>query len=202
MTDDKDSESRKRDLGEDLEQGTEIPRNLVEVETSSETWKTEFEKEISAIRINGEEVIKLHNAVSELRALREKSNRSIKRLMTIIIILIITSLAFCLYAFDYLLQFNIEKIDQAIDLNIETIKKSRVSMVRMPTKSLAMLKAHKNEISWDNNLSTWVFLNSFNGKKEPLTNDYFFYNPARINDVKAFGLHWNGYSWQDERSLR
>ena len=202
MTDDKDSKSRKRDLGEDLEQGTEIPRNLVEVETSSETWKTEFEKEISAIRINGEEVIKLHNAVSELRALREKSNRSIKRLMTIIIILIITSLAFCLYAFDYLLQFNIEKIDQAIDLNIETIEKSRVSMVRMPTKSLAMLKAHKNEISWDNNLSTWVFLNSFNGKKEPLTNDYFFYNPARINDVKAFGLHWNGYSWQDERSLR
>ena len=202
MTDDKDSESRKRDLGEDLEQGTEIPRNLVEVETSSETWKTEFEKEISAIRINGEEVIKLHNAVSELRALREKSNRSIKRLMTIIIILIITSLAFCLYAFDYLLQFNIEKIDQAIDLNIETIEKSRVSMVRMPTKSLAMLKAHKNEISWDNDLSTWVFLNSFNGKKEPLTNDYFFYNPARINDVKAFGLHWNGYNWQDERSLR
>lgn len=202
MTDDKDSESRKRDLGEDLEQGTEIPRNLVEVETSSETWKTEFEKEISAIRINGEEVIKLHNAVSELRALREKSNRSIKRLMTIIILLIITSLAFCLYAFDYLLQFNIEKIDQAIDLNIETIEKSRVSMVRMPTKSLAMLKAHKNEISWDNDLSTWVFLNSFNGKKEPLTNDYFFYNPARINDVKAFGLHWNGYSWQDERSLR
>ena len=202
MTDDKDSESRKRDLGEDLEQGTEIPRNLVEVETSSETWKTEFEKEISAIRINGEEVIKLHNAVSELRALREKSNRSIKRLMTIIILLIITCLAFCLYAFDYLLQFNIEKIDQAIDLNIETIEKSRVSMVRMPTKSLAMLKAHKNEISWDNNLSTWVFLNSFNGKKEPLTNDYFFYNPSRINDVKAFGLHWNGYSWQDERSLR
>ena len=202
MTDDKDSESRKRDLGEDLEQGTEIPRNLVEVETSSQTWKTEFEKEISAIRINGEEVIKLHNAVSELRVLREKSNRSIKRLMTIIIILIITSLAFCLYAFDYLLQFNIEKIDQAIDLNIETIEKSRVSMVRMPTKSLAMLKAHKNEISWDNDLSTWVFLNSFNGKKEPLTNDYFFYNPARINDVKAFGLHWNGYSWQDERSLR
>ena len=202
MTDDKDSESRKRDLGEDLEQGTEIPRNLVEVETSSETWKTEFEKEISAIRINGEEVIKLHNAVSELRALREKSNRSIKRLMTIIVFLIITSFAFCLYAFDYLLQFNIEKIDQAIDLNIETIEKSRVSMVRMPTKSLAMLKAHKNEISWDNNLSTWVFLNSFNGKKEPLTNDYFFYNPARINDVKAFGLHWNGYSWQDERSLR
>ena len=202
MTDDKDSESRKRDLGEDLEQGTEIPRNLVEVETSSETWKTEFEKEISAIRINGEEVIKLHNAVSELRVLREKSNRSIKRLMTIIILLIITSLAFCLYAFDYLLQFNIEKIDQAIDLNIETIEKSRVSMVRMPTKSLAMLKAHKNEISWDNDLSTWVFLNSFNGKKEPLTNDYFFYNPARINDVKAFGLHWNGYSWQDERSLR
>ena len=202
MTDDKDRESRKRDLGEDLEQGTEVPRNLVEVETSSETWKTEFEKEISAIRINGEEVIKLHNAVSELRALREKSNRSIKRLMTIIILLIITSLAFCLYAFDYLLQFNIEKIDQAIDLNIETIEKSRVSMVRMPTKSLAMLKAHKNEISWDNNLSTWVFLNSFNGKKEPLTNDYFFYNPARINDVKAFGLHWNGYSWQDERSLR
>ena len=79
---------KNRDLGEDLEQGTEIPRNLVEVETSSETWKTEFEKEISAIRINGEEVIKLHNAVSELRVLREKSNRSIKRLMTMIIMLI------------------------------------------------------------------------------------------------------------------
>ena len=202
MTEDKNSEAKKKDLGEHLGEVAELPRNLVEVETSSETWKTEFERDISAIRINGEEVIKLHHAVAELRTLREKSNRSIKRLMLIIILLIISSIALCLYAFDYLLQFNVEKIDQAIDLNIETIEKSRVGMVRMPTKSLAMLKSHKNEISWDNNLSTWVFLNSFNGKRESLTNDHFFYNPARINDIEALGVHWNGYEWQYERKIR
>ena len=152
-----------------LEQGINTPRNLLEVETSSDSWKTEFENEISSIRINGEEVTKLHQAVGELRKLREKSNRAIKRLMLLTIVLISSSLAFCIYAFDYLLQFNVEKIDHALDLNIETIEKSREGMVKMPSKSLAMLKAHKNKIIWDDNKSHWTFLNSFNGKTELLT---------------------------------
>ena len=58
---------------DELEQGKAVPRNLVEVETSSNKWKTEFENEISSIRINGEEVTKLHQAVTDLRKLREKS---------------------------------------------------------------------------------------------------------------------------------
>ena len=93
------------------------------METSSNKWKTEFENEISSIRINGEEVTKLHQAVIELRKLREKSNRSVKILMFLIIVLISSSLVFCIYAFDYLLQFDVEKIDHALDLNIETIEK-------------------------------------------------------------------------------
>ena len=185
-----------------LEQGINTPRNLVEVETSSDSWKTEFENEISSIRINGEEVTKLHQAVGELRKLREKSNRAIKRLMLLTIVLISSSLAFCLYAFDYLLQFNVEKIDHALDLNIETIEKSSQGMVRMPSKSLVMLKAHKNKIIWDDNKSHWTFLNSFNGKTELLTNEYFFYSPIRLEELREMGISWNGSEWKNERAIK
>jgi hypothetical protein len=185
-----------------LEQGINTPRNLVEVETSSDSWRTEFENEISSIRINGEEVTKLHQAVGELRKLREKSNRAIKRLMLLTIVLISSSLAFCLYAFDYLLQFNVEKIDHALDLNIETIEKSREGMVKMPSKSLAMLKAHKNKIIWDDNKSHWTFLNSFNGKTELLTNEYFFYSPIRLEELSEMGIYWDGSEWKNERAIK
>ena len=63
-----------------LEQSINTPRNLVEVETSSDSWKTEFENEISSIRINGEEVTKLHQAVGELRKLREKEQSGDKEI--------------------------------------------------------------------------------------------------------------------------
>ena len=187
---------------EKLEQGKDVPRNLVEVETSSNKWKTEFENEISSIRINGEEVTKLHHAVSELKKLREKSNRSVKILMFLIIVLISSSLVFCIYAFDYLLQFDVEKIDHALDLNIETIEKSSEGMVRMPSKSLVMLKAHKNKIIWDDNKSHWTFLNSFSGKTELLTNEYFFYNPIRLDELGEMGIYWNGSEWKNERAIK
>jgi hypothetical protein len=187
---------------DELEQGKAVPRNLVEVETSSNKWKTEFENEISSIRINGEEVTKLHQAVTDLRKLREKSNRSIKILMFLIIVLISSSLVFCIYAFDYLLQFDVEKIDHALDLNIETIEKSSQSMVRMPSKSLVMLKVHKNKIIWDDNKSHWTFLNSFNGKTELLTNKYFFYHPIHLDELGEMGIYWNGSEWKNEQAIK
>ena len=186
----------------ELEQGKNVPRNLVEVETSSNKWKTEFENEISSIRINGEEVTKLHQAVTDLRKLREKSNRSIKILMFLIIVLISSSLVFCIYALDYLLQFDVEKIDHALDLNIETIEKSSQGMVRMPSKSLVMLKAHKNKIIWDDNKSHWTFLNSFNGKTELLTNKYFFYHPIHLDELGEMGIYWNGSEWKNEQAIK
>jgi hypothetical protein len=187
---------------DELEQGKAVPRNLVEVETSSNKWKTEFENEISSIRINGEEVTKLHQAVRDLRKLREKSNRSIKILMFLIIVLISSSLVFCIYAFDYLLQFDVEKIDHALDLNIETIEKSSQGMVRMPSKSLVMLNAHKNKIIWDDNKSHWTFLNSFNGKTELLTNKYFFYHPIHLDELGEMGIYWNGSEWKNEQAIK
>ena len=187
---------------DELEQGKAVPRNLVEVETSSNKWKTEFENEISSIRINGEEVTKLHQAVRDLRKLREKSNRSIKILMFLIIVLISSSLVFCIYAFDYLLQFDLEKIDHALDLNIETIEKSSQGMVRMPSKSLVMLNAHKNRIIWDDNKSHWTFLNSFNGKTELLTNKYFFYHPIHLDELGEMGIYWNGSEWKNEQASK
>jgi hypothetical protein len=202
MSGEKKSVDESSSSEDELEQGKAVPRNLVEVETSSNKWKTEFENEISSIRINGEEVTKLHQAVKDLRKLREKSNRSIKILMFLIIVLISSSLVFCIYAFDYLLQFDVEKIDHALDLNIETIEKSSQGMVRMPSKSLVMLNAHKNRIIWDDNKSHWTFLNSFNGKTEPLTNKYFFYHPIHLDELGEMGIYWNGSEWKNEQASK
>ena len=62
----KDGEVIDEEPEEELEQGTPLPSNLVEVETPSETWKTEFKNEISSLRINGEDVSKSHRAMEEL----------------------------------------------------------------------------------------------------------------------------------------
>ena len=63
---------------EELEQGTPLPSNLVEVETPSETWKTEFKNEISSLRINGEDVSKIHRAMEELRKMYDSSDRKLR----------------------------------------------------------------------------------------------------------------------------
>jgi len=121
----KDGEVMNEKPEDEPEQGTPLPSNLVEVETPSETWKTEFKNEISSLRINGEDVSKIHRAMEELRNMRDSSDRTLRRLIILITLLLFTGLGVGMYSLDYLLRFNADKIDEVIDLNLLAINKSR-----------------------------------------------------------------------------
>lgn len=134
-----------------MDQGTPLPSNLVEVETPSETWKTEFKNEISSLRINGEDVSKIHRAMTQLREMKNSSDRTLRRMITLVAILVFTGLGVGLYALDYLLQFNAEKIDRVLDLNLKTVEKNREGMFKISIKAFPLLEMHPNKFIWDDN---------------------------------------------------
>ena len=192
----KDGEVMDRDPEEDMEQGIPLPSNVVEVETPSETWKTEFKNEISSLRINGEDVSKIHRAMEELRKMRHSSDRTLRNLIILITLLLCSGLGVGVFALDYLLRFNADKIDEVIDLNLLAIKKSEEGMIKIPLIAISLLEKHPNQMRWDANRSTWTFLDTFTGTRMDFSSDLMFYSPDVIEQLKIdFGLNWNGVTW-------
>jgi len=192
----KDGEVIDKDPEEDMEQGIPLPSNVVEVETPSETWKTEFKNEISSLRINGEDVSKIHRAMEELRKMRHSSDRTLRNLIILITLLLCSGLGVGVFALDYLLRFNADKIDEVIDLNLLAIKKSEEGMIKIPLIAISLLEKHPNQMRWDANRSTWTFLDTFTGTRMDFSSDLMFYSPDVIEQLKIdFGLNWNGVTW-------
>jgi len=192
----KDGEVIDEESEEEIEQGTPLPANLVEVETPSETWKTEFKNEISSLRINGEDVSKIHRAMEELRKMRDSSDRSLRRLIILITLLLCSGLGIGAYSLNYLLRFNADKIDEVIDLNLLAIEKSKKGMIKIPLVAISLLEKHPNQLRWDETRSTWTFLDTFSETRKGFSDDYMFYSPGVIENLKNdFGLYWNGDNW-------
>ena len=187
---------------EELDQGTPVPSNLVEIETPSETWKTEFKNEISSLRINGEDVSKIHRAMEELREMRNSSDRNLRRLIILITLLLCSGLGIGVYSLNYLLRFNADKIDEVIDLNLIAIEKTKQGMIKIPLIALSLLEKHRNQMRWDANRSTWTFLDTFTASRMDFSSDFMFYNPQSIEQLKNdYGLFWNGSSWNWSEGL-
>ena len=192
----KDGEVIPEEPEEEPEQGIPLPSNLVEVETPSETWKTEFKNEISSLRVNGEDVSKIHRAMEELRKMRDSSDRTLRRLIILITLLLCTGLGVGIYSLDYLLRFNADKIDEVLDLNLLAIKKSKEGMIKIPLIAISLLEKHPNQMRWDENQSVWTFLDTFTGTRKNFSDDYMYYTPGVIEELKNdLGLFWNGSSW-------
>ena len=192
----KEDELIEEEPEEELDQGTPVPSNLVEIETPSETWKTEFKNEISSLRINGEDVSKIHRAMEELREMRNSSDRNLRRLIILITLLLCSGLGIGVYSLNYLLRFNADKIDEVIDLNLIAIKKTKQGMIKIPLIALSLLEKHRNQMRWDANRSTWTFLDTFTASRMDFSSDFMFYNPQSIEQLKKdYGLFWNGSSW-------
>jgi hypothetical protein len=184
----KDGELSKDNPDLESKQGNPLPSNLVEVET--------FKDEISSLRINGEDVSKIHRAMKELREMRDSSDRTLRRLILLITLLLCSGLGIGVFALDYLLQFNAEKIDKVIDLNLQAIEKSKQGMIKIPLIALTLLEKHPNEMNWDANQSIWTFLDTFSGKRKEFSPDYMFYSPETLEDLKQeLGLFRNGDQW-------
>jgi len=192
----KEDELIEEEPEEELDQGTPVPSNLVEIETPSETWKTEFKNEISSLRINGEDVSKIHRAMEELREMRNSSDRNLRRLIILITLLLCSGLGIGVYSLNYLLRFNADKIDEVIDLNLIAIEKTKQGMIKIPLIALSLLEKHRNQLRWDANRSTWTFLDTFTASRMDFSSDFMFYNPQSIEQLKNdYGLFWNGSSW-------
>jgi len=192
----KEDELIEEEPEEELDQGTPVPSNLVEIETPSETWKTEFKNEISSLRINGEDVSKIHRAMEELREMRNSSDRNLRRLIILITLLLCSGLGIGVYSLNYLLRFNADKIDEVIDLNLLAIEKTKQGMIKIPLIAVSLLEKHRNQMRWDANRSTWTFLDTFTASRMDFSSDFMFYNPQSIEQLKKdYGLFWNGSSW-------
>lgn len=180
---------------EEPEQGTDVPSNLVEVETPSETWKTEFENEISALRINGEDVSKMHRAMKDIKKMRLDSDRTLRKMIVIILALAVSILGIGVFALDYLLQFNASKIDTVVDLNLQNLAKNKEGMFRISNKALPLLEMHPNNFRWDNDKRVWTFKDIYTQERKEYTDHYMVWSPLILESLKKMGVSWNGSKW-------
>ena len=101
-----------------------------------------------------------------------------------------------IYSLDYPLRFNADKIDEVIDLNLLAINKSKEGMIKIPLIAISLLEKHPNQMRWDENQSVWTFLDTFTGTRKNFSDDYMYYTPGVIEELKNdLGLLWNGTSW-------
>jgi len=178
-----------------LEQGTPMPSNLVEVETPSETWKTEFENDISALRINGEDVSKMHRAMKDIQKMRMDSDKTLKKMIFIIIALALSILGVGVFALDYLLQFNASKIDTVVDLNLQNLAKNQEGMFRISQKALPLLEMHPNNFRWDKEKRVWTFFDTYTQERKVYTDNYMVWSPFILESLEKKGVSWDGSKW-------
>ena len=63
-----------------------MENNSLEVGFSPESWKTEFHDEITSVRLNGEKIAEIRDLMDEMKAIKEKNDRTIKGLSIAIMI--------------------------------------------------------------------------------------------------------------------
>ena len=134
--------------------------------------------------------------MEELRKIHDSNDRTLRRLIIFITLLLCIGLGIGDYSLDYLLRFNADKIDKVIDLNLNAIKKSKEGMIKIPLVAISLLEKHPNQLRWDESKSACTFLDTFTGARMDFSSDLMFYSPDTIEQLKnGFGLNWNGATW-------
>jgi len=69
-------------------------------------------------------------------------------------------------------------------------------MIQISLIAMSLLEKHPNQMRWDENQSAWTFLDTFTGTRKNFSDDYMYYTPGVIEELKNdLGLFWNGTSW-------
>ena len=165
--------------------------NSLEVEFSPESWKTEFHDEITSVRLNGEKIAEIRDLMDEMKAIKEKNDRTIKGLSIAIISLTMIGLCFLGFGLSYLMRFKVDKLDEMISEGAERFDMTNKTFIH--TDAIAQLSDTWHPLLWDRKLQGW-FVRKPNGAKRNFYDNIILPKKAYL-ELTQSSLIWKQSSW-------
>ena len=165
--------------------------NSLEVGFSAESWKTEFHNEITSVRLNGEKIAEIRDLMDEMKAIKEKNDRTIKGLSIAIITLTIIGLCFLGFGLSYLMRFKVDKLDQMISEGVERFDMTNKTFIH--TDAIVQLSDTWHPLLWDRQLQGW-FVRKPNGAKRNFYDNIILPKKAYL-ELTQSSLTWKQSKW-------
>ena len=168
-----------------------MENNSLEVGFSPESWKTEFHDEITSVRLNGEKIAEIRDLMDEMKAIKEKNDRTIKGLSIAIISLTIIGLCFLGFGLSYLMRFKVDKLDEMISEGAERFDMTNKTFIH--TDAIAQLSDTWHPLLWDRKLQGW-FVRKPNGAKRNFYDNIILPKKAYL-ELTQSSLTWKQSKW-------
>ena len=165
--------------------------NSLEVGFSPKSWKTEFHDEITSVRLNGEKIAEIRDLMDEMKAIKEKNDRTIKGLSIAIISLTIIGLCFLGFGLSYLMRFKVDKLDEMISEGAERFDMTNKTFIH--TDAIAQLSDTWHPLLWDRKLQGW-FVRKPNGAKRNFYDNIILPKKAYL-ELTQSSLTWKQSKW-------
>ena len=171
--------------------------NSLEVGFSLESWKTEFHDEITSVRLNGEKIAEIRDLMDEMKAIKEKNDRTIKGLSIAIISLTIIGLCFLGFGLSYLMRFKVDKLDEMISEGVERFDMTNKTFIH--TDAIVQLSDTWHPLLWDRKLQGW-FVQKPNGAKRNFYDNVILPKKAYL-ELTQSSLSWKHSKWHAPKNF-
>ena len=154
--------------------------NSLEVNFDSDSWKTEFYEEIKSIRLNGQKIAEIRDLMTEMKSLRETTDRKIQVLIFTIFLLSILSLGIVVLGVQHLNKLKAEKVNEIVEAGINRFDMTDQTFI--PVEAFRQLSEFNQAIYWDKNTERWYIERHKRGTKQKV-NDLILFPYVAYNNL-------------------
>ena len=127
--------------------------NSLEVNFNANSWQTEFYEEIKSVRLNGQKIAEIRDLMTEMKSLKDTTDRKIQILVFTIFLLSILSLGIVVLGVQHLNKLKAEKVNEIVEAGIHRF--DMTDQTFMPVEAFRQLSEFNQVIHWDKNTERW-----------------------------------------------
>ena len=157
--------------------------NSLEVNFDSDSWKTEFYEEIKSVHLNGQKIAEIRDLMTEMKSLRETTDRKIQVLIFTIFLLSILSLGIVVIGVQHLNKLKAEKVNEIVEAGINRFDMTDQTFV--PVEAFRQLSEFNQPIYWDKKTERWYIERYKKGTKQKVSDLILFPHMAYYNLPKT-----------------
>ena len=159
--------------------------NSLEVNFDPDSWKTEFYEEIKSVHLNGQKIAEIRDLMTEMKSLRETTDRKIKVLVFTIFLLSILSLGIVVLGVQHLNKLKAEKVNEIVEAGINRFDMTDQTFI--PVEAFRQLSEFNQAIHWDKNTERWYIERHKRGTKQKVS-DLILFSHEAYNNLPKIGL--------------
>ena len=159
--------------------------NSLEVNFDPDSWKTEFYEEIKSVHLNGQKIAEIRDLMSEMKSLRDTTDRKIQVLIFTIFLLSILSLGIVALGVQHLNKLKAEKVNEIVEAGINRFDMTDQTFI--PVEAFRQLSEFNQAIHWDKNTERWYIERHKRGTKQKVS-DLILFPYVAYNNLPKNGL--------------